>query len=612
MSILDLAVGWREGLQALSALWTWDATCTFWLAFLISDKESCHQILDSFFMPMNTFPFIRLMMDLVKADAMDWAQIVVKSHVRKRTDLATLGRQHLSPIDQKRLGLSTTQLIPLDAHAREVYDLLRDKGIQVPLALHPGWTGSIYYVLGAFSNYHYGSGLLRRELFRASPSGKARDSFLLVAVAQQLFDNGFAVIDKAQPLDMRYPFMLNQNEVETPLQRATCNFSGLIGLPLCLWLLQKGANPIFPLSVYDNEQDTLRHSYRTSSNLLVRLAKACRAHFDSHCYLVRLLVQYASGLCPSMSTDSCVCYCLTSDGCLPQQHLQGFRDVDSYMCNGHERTGNALVSWLESCHLTHDDKSLCFEQAVRLELFDRLGLVHTCCRGNVAGNPKDVERIRDDDEELASQLDLLMSAYRGSILMFLQQHHEDEEYSTEFDCGCHDREGLEKQLITWGSHNLDGHTTRLLAHWRQWWSLTDPILTDIYGLSLDDTDMVLYRRACRTNHQRTDWRDVRRVIADMRTGEKLDKLGFGNLDYKEVIERHFATELTYAKENIISVPRGSEDAHYWQKKFDKATFVPVRRTELLDELMEKLKRALSGRDEMFIKETEIWSGYQWW
>ncbi|EGO55041.1 hypothetical protein NEUTE1DRAFT_139321 [Neurospora tetrasperma FGSC 2508] len=138
ISILDLAVGWREGLQALSAVWTWDASCTFWLAFMISDKDSCHQILDSFFLPMNSCTFIRLMMDLIKADAMDWAQTVVKSHVRKRRDLAALGRQHLSPTDQKRLGLSTAEVTPLNLRAREVYDLLRKKEIQVPLALHPG------------------------------------------------------------------------------------------------------------------------------------------------------------------------------------------------------------------------------------------------------------------------------------------------------------------------------------------------------------------------------------------------------------------------------------------------------------------------------------------
>ncbi|KAK3485245.1 uncharacterized protein B0T23DRAFT_327068 [Neurospora hispaniola] len=521
-----------------------------------------------------------LMMGLIKADALDWATIVVKSHARKRTELATLGRQHLSRFDQERLGLSTTKVIPLDAHAREVYDLLGNKGIQVPLALHPGWTGSIYYVLSDYHN-RFGSQNLDqsyRYIFVPSTTD-IRDSFLLVVVAQQLFDNGFTVFDKV------------------PLERK--------GEQL------KGASSNFPLPIHYNEQASLGFRRQSSRNLLERLAKGCTTQPNSHWSLMRLLVQYVSGLCPPMLTDSCVCYCLTSDGCLPQ-HLHVSFDAYSSICNHHEHKANALVSWLESCFLTRDEKSLCFKQAVRLELFDRLGLVHTCCLGLESEGdppkPEEVERIRDDDEELASQLDLLMLAYRGSLLMFLHQHDEDEEYSTEFDCGCYESEGLGKTPPLWGSHNLDAHTTLLLAHWRHWWSVTDPILADIYSITRMDLDEACNGEAFDVGYGSEEQvADMMRETADRRTNLNLEEMGFGDLDYNEVIERHFATELTYARENIISVPRGSEDAHYWQKKFDKATFVPVHRTELLDELMEKLRRAVSGQDEIFTKETKIWS-----
>ncbi|EAA29742.1 hypothetical protein GE21DRAFT_9721 [Neurospora crassa] len=536
----------------------------------------------------------QLMMDLVKADAMDWAQIVVKSHVRKRTDLATLGRQHLSPIDQKRLGLSTTQVIPLDAHARELYNLLRDQGIQVPQALHPGWAGSIYQVLGDFSDNHYGSPRIYKGSSKAPSTAQVRESFLLVVVAQQLFDNGFTAIDDGFTVFDKTHMNIRRDKL-------------------------KGASPNFPLPIHHKKQGYLGRRRQSSRNLLERLAKGCTTQPNSHWSLMRLLVQYVSGLCPPMLTDSCVCYCLASDGCLPQ-HLHVSFDAYSRICNQHEHKANALVSWLESCSLTRDEKSLCFEQAVRLELFDRLGLVHTCCLGREykmnPPKPEEVERIRDDDEELASHLKLLMFAYRGSLLMFLQRHDEDEEYSTEFDCGCYEFEDLGKTPPSWGSHNLDGHTTRLLAHWRHWWSVTDPILADIYGI----TRMELYKAygeevfnvRCRSE---VEVADMMRETADRRTNLNLEEMGFGDLDYKEVIERHFATELTYAKENIISVPRGSEDAHYWLKKFDETAFVPVYRTELLDELMEKLRRAVSGQDEIFAKETDIWSDarsyYEW-
>ncbi|EGO55040.1 hypothetical protein NEUTE1DRAFT_117646 [Neurospora tetrasperma FGSC 2508] len=87
-------------------------------------------------------------------------------------------------------------------------------------------------------------------------------------------------------------------------------------------------------------------------------------------------------------------------------------------------------------------------------------------------------------------------------------------------------------------------------------------------------------------------------------------MGFGDLDYKEVIERQFHKELMYARENINPGP--GEDGNYWEKKFDKANFVPVYRKELLDEFIEKLRRAVSGQDEMWIRETEIWSKCQSW
>lgn len=547
------------------------------------------------------------MMDLVKADAMDWAQTVVKSHVRKRTELATLGRQHLSLFDQKRLGLSSTEVTPLDAHAREVYDLLRKKEIQVPLALHPGWDGSIYCVLGTLSNEQHGIPHYWKfgNNIPVPTCAMVYDSFLLVAVAQQLFDNGFTVVDLPESSNIR------EQLVQTPLQRATFNFCGLAGLPICLWLLQKGASPNFPLAIYDNEQDFPGFHIRSSRSLLERLATGCGTQPYSHWSLMRLLVQYVSGLCPPMSTDSCVCYCLASDGCSPQ-HLHVSCDAYSQKCNRHEHNGNALVSWLESCFLTRDEKLLCFEQAVRLELFDRLGLVHTCCQtlhnGDGPPEPEDIEEIREDDEELASQLDLLMLAYRGSLLMFLKQQHEDEEYSTEFDCGCYEYEGLGKRPPSWGSHNLDAHTTRLLAHWRHWWSLTDPILTDIYGITKEDVDKA-YDEGAFDIDRYSDWNEERRVIADMRSRLKLETMGFGDLDYKEVIEQHFSKKLTYARENINLVP--GEDGNYWEKKFDEAAFVPVYRTELLDELMEKLRRAVSGQDEMWTRETEIWCKYHY-
>lgn len=344
-----------------------------------------------------------------------------------------------------------------------------------------------------------------------------------------------------------------------------------------------------------------------NSSLLARLATAWGTASVTNWSSLRLLVQYVSGLCPPMSRDSRGCYCLVLDGCLPQ-NLHYFYKLYPRNYDEHEHRGNALVSWIESCFLSQDEKSLCFEQSVRLELFNRLGLVHICCktRWNDHGppEPNDVEGIREDDEELASQLDLLMLAYRGSLLMFIRRQHEDEEYSTEFNCDCYELGGLGfRRPPSWGSHNLDVHTTRLLAHWCHCWTMTDPILTDIYSITARDVEA--YRKVPAYIYDNHTLRGIIRTMADIITRLKLRQMGFGDLDYLEVIQQHFKEQLAYARENIN--PVSGEAGSYWEKQFDEAAFVPVHRPEILDRLMERPRRLVRNEDEVWIWEREIWS-----
>lgn len=556
-------------------------------------------------------------MDLIKANAWDWVKIVLESQIRKRRELARLGRCHLSPFEQRKLGLSDTDTAVLDAHAHEVYDLLEKKGIPVPFALHPGMDSSIHRIMGEFVDYHY---RLQFEANHITPTSapsieNTRGSILLIEVAQHLFDSGFTDIDKDTLLDAQGNENL-QEMVQTSLHRATGNFPGVTGLPLCVWLLQKDSNSYFTAPPHADDRDTpSRHGSRVlfdSRSLLMDIASLCGTQPDSHWSLIRLLAQYVSGLTPPVPADSCVCYCLTTDGCLPQ-HLHASLPPRPVICNGHEHRGNALLSWIDSCVMTNDEKSLCFEQAVRLELFDRLGLVHTCCQTlrTTTGppTPEEVEHIREDDHELASQLELLMLAYRGSLLMFLRGRFQDGKYSTEFNCGCNEHEGLGKRPPSWGSHNLDDHTTRLLAHWRHWWTVTDCILADIYAITAYD------------EKPEASWPDLTglseypikvRDKADTRTVLSLEALGFGDLHYQEVIERHLSHELAYARDVTHHHVPGEDENYYWDKRYDEASFVPVYRTELLDELMERLRRAVSGEDEIWTRETERWNSSSWW
>lgn len=339
-------------------------------------------------------------------------------------------------------------------------------------------------------------------------------------------------------------------------------------LPVIVWLLQHGANPDF-FSLHLHGTPCCKANM--PNNLLWRLGHvSIMVDYPLWTKLLSDLVKYAAGVCSAMETDHCVCYC-SSDGCLPLHRYLLLDRPWNELCQGQEHEGNMMISWIVACNPENYEQTQCFEEAVRMELFFRLGLVHTCCQ-TWEMTMEERKRIREEYEELGSQLSLLMTAYRGSLEAFLQQ--EEKEFSTAFNCDCMKAKGYGP--VTWGSHNLGRHTTRLLAHWRHWWSLVDQVLVDPTAIPLE-------------YGERYNIGDTRRTTADKMTALRLEERGFGGLDYKEVIQRHFARELQHSTKNNMS-----GDQH---NRREVKPMVRVERRELLDGLMKKLRRIASGVDE---------------
>jgi hypothetical protein len=228
-----------------------------------------------------------------------------------------------------------------------------------------------------------------------------------------------------------------------------------------------------------------------------------------------------------------------------------------------------------SCGITssadEEVEELYFEEATRLELFNRLGMVHTCCSsGKPARSHAEIKRLQDDDSELKTQLDLLMTSYRNSR----QTRPALEDglvYLTTLECGCWNETDRWREYITGG----------LLAHWDWWWSKASQILPD----------KLAFRRIRMAQElMDSDYAELQATL--------LTEFGYDGLQFTEVIRRHFlgyvdldqpaldseVTEVNSAghEEEAISIESGLAEPDADASRNESKIFIPRKRTELLE------------------------------
>ena len=310
---------------------------------------------------------------------------------------------HLAPEEVFELGVSASQA--LDISALEVYQALQARDVDMSPRLFPAssYTRNYYAVPGDHVPVYYA---LFKEIGNSTP-----DEELL----QLIYDNGFTSIDACDrynetPLFYACDWIWNRSESRTQSIH---------------WLLDKGADTRF------RSQDGTPNIFFPLAREHGRLIRGDLSPQRNIGDTISHILARSEG--QPLSTDGCQCYC-SHLGCSP---LSRFWSCHYEYCGHRSCQGvhirdllGAVEGWIQMCTLDKDQALQCYKQAMKLEIFDRLGMTHTCCqnqfrtrlgplRMSIEEKARVLEdyarnehpRLREEDEVLKEQLELLTLGY---------------------------------------------------------------------------------------------------------------------------------------------------------------------------------------------------------
>ncbi|KAH8913042.1 hypothetical protein BR93DRAFT_127042 [Coniochaeta sp. PMI_546] len=386
----QLALGWDTGLRYLVA-----AHCPVERAIvttcILGDQESLRILLQT---PRPVFSASSIMPDndqeswIEKAvDRLYWRSpasytgfdLILTELIRRRNILKHLALTELSSLQQREFGLDEPS-IP-DSQSEAIFHCLKQI-IHVPDELDC-W----------ISPHH---------MIRKCDDMPAK-------LLDKIYNAGFRSVD--------IPY-----KGETPLfwrlaRDAAYQFS-CTHLDYLPWFLSHGARAEWSdVSQLDNTRyptalfyigPILRFNYQYHSQLL----KACE---DSSLWVPTNL---------HLITDDCTCLCGTR-GCLAS-HLLWRCTARNCFCFSETMRWRleVLKRWISVWRLSGHEKEIVYSEVTRLELFERLGMAHTCCCTKLPDcwtdwkpirrlcpDEEERARLRDEDSELALQLDDLLAQY---------------------------------------------------------------------------------------------------------------------------------------------------------------------------------------------------------
>ena len=382
---VELALGWPDGLQRLLEH-GYNAASALALSICMNDGSSTEIILATDAFPGGLgYERTIVLESLCKSRNREIRETVVRALRRRREDLKRLAMERLLSCEFMRLNYLCEK--SLDVTAYNVYQNLQEQGVHVPKSLHPA---TLSDELDHQLVYHI---LLTDERLPCDPE-----------LLDLFFENGFASTDAPD------------NKGRTPLSRL-CEYIVRLRrgfLPDIKWFLEKGAcrefsrasrfqNPFYYLAcVFGNAgRDSI--SYYDELKASIRLSAS---HFDP------------------LDPDCCKCYC-SSSGCLPiykfwKCHALRFNRHSSCQSTTTKKLVSMLDEWLYLCYLNQGPSEKCYKEICRLEIFDRLGMSHTCCTSQLhiyedeafEEIPREeLREVQDEDKDLQEQLDLLMCIY---------------------------------------------------------------------------------------------------------------------------------------------------------------------------------------------------------
>lgn len=423
--------------------------------------------------------------------------------VRKQHDeLLHLCYEHLSLAELTELELPG--LVPLDARVALAHMMLRAKGI-------------------CTENQTYD-----RPVYDSIKFWRLGQPARIVSLLDKLYAAGFRDID-------------GSGAFANILWRSVNDIleEGGSALPVLCWLAATTASP-------------LRSGVKKWPSAIFDMAFIYGKLFESNKNIgqVTTLLQTLTASCDATQQDSCACFC-SRGGCLPSRLFLTHklsREACVYLGAGvhweyrgsRDNRDRMLEMWCQSCSLDDKWTSFYLEDSVRVEIFDRLGMIHTCCRVAIAyfdfdwfsseeveaWNASDEERrqVQDEDAELNEQLELIMKAYGGYVQRFAAS--------------------------TSSSQDL----------LKGWWCMLDEVLPQVpetEGSEEADTDEVSGSEEEWDKDDVPDSESCDRGAAIER--EALVRLGYGDLDFLEVIRRHFRDYLE-EEDELASVGEDGEQA----------------------------------------------------
>ena len=356
----------------------------------MGDTNSAKMIFASDIFPAGPSAW-RAVLKLLPKTSLEIVRLTAEALLQRRLALSKYAAECLTQTELIDLNISEND--PIDFGAVEAYEKLLAGEMAPPRSADPalhttGFDGSIY--INEVSIYH---------IFASSQDPPSRQ------ILDIFYGIGFTNVDSCDTSCDTYgttPLV-----VLSDFRLRSWNFRTI---DLIRWFLEKGASPTF-------------HPSLQVPNLLFGAAVSFRRHIatnQSHIPGLDQVILQSSLLANPLSTDTCQCFC-SSEGCQPCHMLwrcayigDSHQSCSSLSCN---QLIGALGEWVNLCRIESTDLGRCFEEMCRLEVFDRLGMVHTCCtQSRSSMDPRDQaerERLAKEDSELNTQLELILLCYRS-------------------------------------------------------------------------------------------------------------------------------------------------------------------------------------------------------
>jgi len=369
---LDFALGWSYGLRKLVEV-GYEVKYALQLAISLGDLESAHILLEAKGFALATEPLVLQETSKSKDEALQ--RLVIDSLKNRRQRLRSLALATL--FDQEIGDSALLQEKVLDEKASDVWNRLIKKGIHVPRELHPGFLPTIFCFVASYS------------------STKFLDA---------LYETGFESVDGAN------------KSIATPLLILLCRenpWRSRNGYDLVKWFIDRQASLNF----------TAEWSFPTVLfYFAIAYSKSTRIPCQRTATFLKALVPPTTSVCDPLGSDGCSCHCSSLNGCLP---IHKIWTCDPLEMN-HEKCRLVTKTWLETCveewfqlcGLNETQIALQYREICRLEIFDRLGMAHTCCtygeKMKIIRRTMDEDKqmqLQEEDFDLAKQLNLVMEAY---------------------------------------------------------------------------------------------------------------------------------------------------------------------------------------------------------